>query len=251
MSWKVFLASATGKHHLDGNTPCQDAVHCVQLDAGFVGVVCDGAGSASQGRQGADFFAGAVSERVAAALRAGNLEPGLTGDGQECLLDIIESAREELGQMAQVQNCALRDFACTLVGCASSRAGGFFFHIGDGFAVHRSDSGQSIVSRPENGEFSDETYFVTEGNWREHLRITPLPAARSGALIGLMSDGTSPFAIDRGRTGFYGPFIDPVVHFLARASARDGNQALHQVLASERTYGITADDKTLLLALAT
>jgi len=230
--------------------PCQDAVHCVQLATAFVGVVCDGAGSASQGRQGADFFARSVAERIGDAIRTGSLEPGMPAESHERLLAIIEAVRDELGQLALAQRCDLRDFACTMVGCACTQAGGWFFHIGDGFAVHRADSGQSTVSLPENGEFSDETYFVTEGNWREHLRMTVLPAARSGCLIGLMSDGTSPFAIDRGRTGFYGPFIDPIVRFLSGATAQDGNQALYNVLASERTHAITVDDKTLLLALA-
>jgi hypothetical protein len=250
MTWKVFVAAATGKSHLDGNTPCQDAVHYLQLDAGFVGVVCDGAGSASHGRQGADFIARALTERIGQQLRSGWLDPGMPPVGRECLLAVIETVRDALERTSLAQQCELRDFACTLVGCASTHSGGCFFHIGDGFAVHRSNGGQTLLSLPENGEFSDETYFVTQDNWRDHLRVTVLPAAPSGSLIGLMSDGTSPFAIDRGRTGFYGPFIDPVVRFLADATEQDGSRALLDVLASERTHAITGDDKSLLLALA-
>ncbi len=246
----MFLASATGMRHLEENMPCQDAVHGLPLATGFVGVVCDGAGSASHGREGAEFVARAMTQGIGAALRTGSAAPEPWSAIVERLPSMIEAVRLDLAQLATAAQCELRDFACTLVGCASTEAGGCFFHVGDGFAVHRDGNGQSIVSPPENGEFSDETYFVTEANWREHLRITPLPAARSGSLIGLLSDGTAPFAIDRGRTGFYGPFIDPVVRFLADATESDGNRALLDLLASERTHAITADDKTLLLALA-
>jgi hypothetical protein len=69
-------------------------------------------------------------------------------------------------------------------------------------------------------------------------------------VIGLMSDGTSPFAVNRPRTGFYRPFIDPVVKFLSNATEENGSQALKNLLADEKTFEITSDDKTLLLALA-
>ena len=65
-----------------------------------------------------------------------------------------------------------------------------------------------------------------------------------------MSDGASPFAVNRPRTGFYRPFIDPVVNFLRDATEYNGNQALKNLLDNERTFEITSDDKTLLLAFA-
>jgi hypothetical protein len=250
MTWKVFLASATGKHHLDADTPCQDAAHHAQVDDTFIGVVCDGAGSAAQGRQGAEFLARTVTEALAAALRGGCPARDLSsGDGSR-LRAIVGAARDALEQLAQAQQGRLRDYASTLVGCIGAPDSGCFFHIGDGFAVHRTEAGASVLSQPENGEYSDETYFVTDTNWQEHLRVTQLPASPCGSLVGLMSDGTSPFAIDRARTGFYGPFIDPVLRYLREAGEPDGNRALHEVLASERTFAITGDDKTLLLALA-
>jgi len=250
MKWKVFLASATGKHHLDGNLPCQDSGHYVVVDDVLIGVVCDGAGSASQGHGGSDFLARKLPELLAQAVAAGQFALQAPSQYRDRLLAIIQSARAQLEEIARSRQLALRDFACTLVGCISSREGGCFFHIGDGFAVHRRDTGESVLSQPENGEYADETYFVTDESWQEYLRVTPLSQISRGGLIGLMSDGTSPFAIDRTRTGFYGPFIDPVVSFLNSATEQNGNRALQGVLASEKTFAITADDKTLLLALA-
>ena len=43
-----------------------------------------------------------------------------------------------------------------------------------------------------------------------------------------MSDGTAPFAVNRARSGFFRPFIDPIAAFLREATAPNGNEALRQ-----------------------
>lgn len=251
MNWKVFFAAAAGRYHLGNDLPCQDAVHHAVVGEVFIGVVCDGAGSASEGEYGARFFSRRVTQLLAEALQADRLEVAAELPMHDRLVDIVEAVRGELEAVGRERGLDAREFACTLVGCvASRRAGGCFFHVGDGFAVQRDAEGPAVVSLPENGEYSDETYFVTDEAWAGHLRLTPLPALAPGGLIGLMSDGTAPFAIDRGRTGFYGPFIDPVATFLRQASETDGSAALLHTLASEKTQEITPDDKALLLALA-
>jgi hypothetical protein len=250
MQWKVFFAAATGKHHLDSGMPCQDAVHHRVIPGGFIGVVCDGAGSASHGHEGAAFvaraFAGLLAESAPVTAWSGDAAAG----GHEQVLALLADLRGQLGDIARARDLALRDFACTLVACIVRDGSGCFFHVGDGFAIFVGEAGNCVLSLPENGEFADETYFVTGDHWADHLRITPLPRLAPGCLIGLMSDGTAPFAVNRSRTGFYPPFIDPVTAFLRPAAADVGNAALHGVLASEKTFAITGDDKTLLLALA-
>jgi Protein phosphatase 2C len=250
MKWKVFFASATGKYHLDGNTPCQDSGHYVVVDDVLIGVVCDGAGSAREGQAGAEFFARKVTQLLTEAVKSGAFDAGREADYRGNLAAMVERVRAELNATAQARELTLRDFACTLVGCIASRQGGCFFHIGDGFAIYMKDDGESVLSRPENGEHADETYFVTDAGWNDHLRVTSIDSINQGGLIGLMSDGTAPFAVNRPKTGFYRPFIDPVVKFLRNANEEHGSEALKNVLADEKTYEITSDDKTLLLALA-
>ncbi len=249
MKWKVFFASATGKYHLAGDVPCQDSGYYLVADDVLIGVVCDGAGSASQGQAGAEYFAKEVAGLLAESVRAGQF-PRAPAYYRAYLTGIIQGARSRLNETAASQERKLRDFACTLVGCITSGEGGCFFHIGDGFAIYMADDGESVLSLPENGEHSDETYFVTDDSWSEHLRVTVLADLQHGGVIGLMSDGTSPFAVNRPRTGFYRPFIDPIVKYLRTASEETGSHALKNVLADEKTFEITSDDKTLLLALA-
>jgi hypothetical protein len=250
MDWKVFYASAAGKYHLAGNSPCQDSGHYVVVDGVLIGAVCDGAGSAGEGHVGSEFIAKKVTELVSESVTSGQFARDTQSGYRDALLAIIESARSQLKDIALSRGLELRDFASTLVGCITSREKGCFFHVGDGFAIHLRHTGESVLSHPENGEYADETYFVTDDNWQDHLRVTPIADINRGCLIGLMTDGASPFAVDRAKTGFYRPFIDPVVNFLSEASQHSGNQALQSVLENERTLAITADDKTLLLALA-
>ena len=250
MTWKVYFASATGKYHLACDVPCQDSGHYEVVEDVLIGVVCDGAGSAREGQAGAEFFSRKVTGLLSESIRSGHFSERARSDCRDYLLSIIQAARMELDEIALSRQMEPREFACTMVGCIASRDGGCFFHIGDGFAIYLGENGESVLSNPENGEYADETYFVTDDDWKDHLRVTPVPEISSGCLIGLMTDGASPFAVDRQRTGFYRPFIDPVVAFLRNATEHNGNHALKNLLESEKTSAITPDDKTLLLALA-
>jgi hypothetical protein len=250
--WRVFSASATGPRNVDQGTAGQDASHCLVSGDVLVAVVCDGAGSAQEGRAGADFMARSLAEAISTAVHADHRLLELETEGSARLETIlrgaIETVRGGLADLAASGGLGLRDYSCTLVGCVASPDGGCLFHIGDGYAIVQGAGGESVLSQPENGEYADETYFVTDEDWREHLRLTPLAAPGAGCMIGLMSDGTAPFAVDRARSGFFRPFIDPVAAYLRDASAPDGNEALRNLLESPRAGEISSDDKTLLLA---
>jgi len=250
--WRVFSASATGQRNVDQGAPGQDASHCLVTGDVLVAVVCDGAGSAREGRMGADFMARMLAEQLSSTLYADRRLLDLQAEGsaplEAALRSAIEAVRGRLADLAASSELALHDYSCTLVGCVASPGGGCLFHIGDGFAIVQSAAGESVLSRPENGEYADETYFVTDENWKDHLRLTPIAAPGRGCVIGLMSDGTAPFAVDRARSGFFRPFIEPVAAYLREATAPNGNDALRNLLESPRAGEISSDDKTLLLA---
>ena len=251
--WRVFFASATGQRNLEHGVAGQDASHHVVTDDVLVAIVCDGAGSVPEGRTGADFMARALAEELASALHADPSLCEVQAHGsarlEATVRGSVDAVRTRLADLAASRELALHYFSCTLVGCVASPGGGCFFQIGDGFAIQQAANGDSALSHPENGEFADETYFVTDENWQEHLRLTPLPAPAHGCVIGLLSDGTAPFAVNRTRSGFFRPFIDPIAAFLREATAPHGNEALRNLLESPRACEISPDDKTLLLAL--
>lgn len=248
----MFRASATGQRNLDQGVAGQDASHGAVTDGLLVAVVCDGAGSVAEGRTGAEFLSRALVDALVGAVRA---DPGMldvqadAGARLEAAIEhAVTAARSRLAELADARALTLENFSCTLVGCVASTGGGRFFHIGDGYAIYQGAAGDSVLSRPENGEYADETFFVTDEDWKDHLRFTPVPRPECGCVIGLMSDGTAPFAVNRERSAFFRPFIDPIGAFLRGAALSDGDAALRNLLESRRASEISHDDKTLVLA---
>lgn len=250
MGWRVVAASATGRSHLDRHQPCQDAFASTCVDAVLVAAVCDGAGSASHSDAGAQLVASQVVAALAAHPQFARAPAELGVESVRRLVeDAILQAREQLAVTAAARRLRLADFACTLVGAMADARGGWLFHVGDGVAVCEfSDAAlPSAVSQPANGEYANETWFVTGGNWRDQVRLTRFEGPVQ-ALV-LMSDGAQPFAMSREGTTLFQPFFAPVLRYLRGVDAEHGSQALGATLADPRTDHITGDDKTLLIAL--
>jgi hypothetical protein len=249
MAWRVFAASAIGTSHRKDGKPCQDAfAHRVEGEA-LVAAVCDGAGSCEFGHLGARAFSESVVQTMSAQVKTCLLCPEDEYDLFRSLAeDAVAEAREGVQDMAKRSEKEFSAFASTLVGVVAWPSRGHFFHIGDGYAVARPhvDNGHDMVSLPENGEYTNETYFVTGGKWHRHLRIVHLEVAI--ATVVLMSDGAAPFTMTKGQRELHRPFIDPIEHYLDQVSEAEGSQALASTLNDPRTHSITTDDKTLLIA---
>jgi hypothetical protein len=250
VAWKVHAAAVIGSSHIEGGIPCQDAfAHACAGDV-LVAVVCDGAGSAARSHVGSARFSRAVADALAArAASAGEaLCDADPADLAEAARLAISSERSALRALADSEGVELNAFAATLVCAIVGPAGGWFLHVGDGIGVAElADGRPPVVSLPENGEYANETYFVTGGQWSEHLRLTPIPGAVRA--LALMSDGAAPFVMAKGNGGLFRPFMDPVERFLASVDEATGSAGLASTLGDPRTHTITTDDKTLLVAL--
>lgn len=262
MGWRIYAASATGTSHLDKGIACQDAFAFHADGELLVAAVCDGAGSAARSDEGSRLLADSVVAALSERLRE---QPALLGGDRDefaaIAADAVEAARERLIDTAARAQARLSSYAATLVGFAGDAQRGWFFHIGDGIGVaeaehaehaeHAEQAEQAdrarVVSAPENGEYANETYFVTGEAWRHHLRVLAAPAPL--ARLVLMSDGAMPFAMEKGNAALFKPFIEPVARYLASVGESEGSRALGATLDDPRTHGITSDDKTLLIAL--
>jgi len=244
MAWRIFAASAKGSSHQAGGLPCQDASAHARHGDWLIGVVCDGAGSASSSHVGSTRISHATVQALAAR---GDALAGLDDAGFAQLAgEVLESTRSELARHAEAARAELSAFAATVVGVVMGPRHGWFFHVGDGVGVAQHEEDCS-VSLPENGEYANETFFLTGANWREHLRITPI--SRPARSVLLMSDGAMPFVMAKDNRSPYAPFVEPVERFLAQVDEDAGSQALAATLDDPRTRQITSDDKTLLIAL--
>ncbi len=249
MAWRVVAASATGRAHLDRGQPCQDAFASASAGDLLVAAVCDGAGSAMHSDVGARQVADGVVQTLVRVLQAGPRPLELAVDVLRPLIEqAVNDVRGELAMASVANGVGFSEHACTLVGVAADATGGWFFHVGDGVAACRFGGQQaSAVSLPANGEYANETWFVTGDNWQQQLRLMRFEGPVDA--IALMSDGVQPFAMTRDGADMFQPFFEPVVRYLRGVDANTGSQALHATLADPRTDHITGDDKTLLLAL--
>jgi hypothetical protein len=249
MSWRVFAASAIGSGHIESGLPCQDAFARQVVGDVLCAVVCDGAGSATASEQGSRKLASCVVRELAhRAVDRADFPPTIADSLRDELVAIVSAVRSELQASAESAGLSLTDYAATLVGVVATGNGGWLFHVGDGVGVARprADAAPEIISAPENGEYANETYFVTGSEWQAHLRLLAIP--EPVAMIALMSDGAAPFVMQRGVTGLFRPFMDPVEQYLTSATQEAGDGALAGLLGDPRTHAITSDDKTLLIA---
>jgi hypothetical protein len=250
--WVTASASVRGAGHVKTNTPCQDySIVRTSADSKWVSiVVSDGAGTANRSDEGArhvtQYFG---SELMKLATELNTRSPGNWVN--DFVIEKVLETRKALRLIAQSDN--IRDFNCTLVACLIGPQGGFSIHIGDGviiggFRDHTNgvDSGRLFASKPENGEYANETFFITEKDWIRHLRIQPIPSldwivccSDGGSALALVSDETP-------KMGFLQPVIDTIV---AISDVRLRNSRLIDFLSDSQADKVTGDDKTLVIAI--
>ena len=250
--WLTASASVRGASHVKTGAPCQDESSVkTSPDGKWVAlVVSDGAGTASRADEGSKHVVRYFSEELLKLVKALEDQPPGNWINDFVIEKVLES-RKSLRQLAQADN--IRDFNCTLVACLQGPHGGFSIHIGDGSIVggYREQSngdevGRLFVSKPENGEYANETFFITEKDWIRHLRITPMPkldwvlcCTDGGGALALVND-------DAPKIGFLEPVMERVFQFDDPHLRR---KALADYLSDAQSNKVTGDDKTLALAI--
>jgi hypothetical protein len=252
--WYASGSSIVGQSHISTNTPCQDK-HQIRTSANgeWVAIaVCDGAGSAEFSEKGATVTSSYFcSELIRLSEQLQNRAPG--GWINDFVISCVLNVRESLRSIAGSDD--LRGYHCTLVSALVGPSGGFAIHIGDGAILggkFKSDienkstelNSNFIISNPENGEYSNETFFITEGNWIKHLRITPLPALD---WLVACTDGGASLVLDNDlnvKPKFLAPFLEKQIQ-----EEFNNKNYLSEILSDPQANKLTADDKTIVVAV--
>jgi hypothetical protein len=247
IGWRYAAASAIGTSHSNSRTVCQDA-HSLQLLDGldtFVGVVSDGAGSASQSQVGSKRTCDLVQRLICAA----DPETLFT---ESLAADVLERLRMDLQQLADEDGVALREFACTMLVAIVGREKAAFWQIGDGAICFRERNKDrfSYAFWPEKGNYANVTFFVTDQSAQNHLEFDLAPAEIAD--LAMFTDGLERLALDFVAGEAHTPFFTglfPAFRSLCNSGySADLSSQIEGFLSSERVNKRTDDDKTLLLA---
>lgn len=249
--WRYIHASVMGTGHVTTGQPCQDHHLIKEVTTGedeplLLLVTSDGAGSAAYSDEGS-------AQACQATLQW--LEMRLS-DGQAFLDEqdgfaLVANLRTVLENYAEERDYPLRDLACTLNIAAVLPDRAWFLQVGDGAAIIQSaESPLEVVFWPDNGEYANQTYFVTDVPKKHvHTKVVEAPLDR----VALMTDGLQTLALSLQQRQPHAPFFEPLFQAVDRLEGL-GTEAhaalqkgLERFLDGPNVNVRTSDDKTLLL----
>lgn len=220
---------------------------CAANDIPFLQIfVADGAGSASNGGEGADLAIQAAVEFIDKKL----LHPEFALN-DELATECVIAIREKIYSRAESLGLRARDFACTFLGVLSCRtAGTLVLQIGDGGIVLDIGKGLEVPVAPMSGEYANMTHFVTDDDAIKQLATKAFP--NMALRVAAFSDGIQRLALNMADNTAYEPFFSNFFRVL-KHSTPDQEEQLHSALVrflqSNAVNERTDDDKTLAFAV--
>ncbi len=235
-------ASVQGPAHAASDKPREDAF-AIAIEGGCaIAVLCDGAGSASKAALGATGFSLSVREAI---LQAISLDSAAL---EQSFRDAVVEGVEAFRKVILRRGLALRDHHATLLALVALPDRTLTAHVGDGLIGVAPDGhwAGACLSAPQNGEFANETFFVTEEDWSKRLRCDGHPPLEPNGAAVILTDGAMPFVIGAGERGLEPDFMAPVSRFLRSEAAGPAAEALAGTLDSADSRRISSDDKTVV-----
>jgi serine/threonine protein phosphatase PrpC len=248
--FQVFSSSVTGASHLAlGRTNEDHFVVGRGTNDWIACVVSDGCGSAEKAATGSK----TISELVCKALLKVSSQIDKNGVGEWLIDDVIGELAKCKMHLRELFGPDLRAYHATIVAALISEKGGFLLHIGDGiassFKITNNNNGQlqlsqATTSEPENGEYANETFYLTEPSWIRHIRLTPLTDT---SCVILCTDGAQDILFPKNRINntLFSELLQSIT-----VSQSTPNSDLTTILTSASAQKISSDDKTALLILS-
>ena len=248
---RVGFASWQGAAHLKDGAPNQDSAAVSTLAVRGLGSVAllsvsDGAGSAGLSHFGSraacdaavSFLARQLARNPAFAVKPHLLRSALQRSVRSGRRGVEAVARP--GQRSGLP-LDVRAYACTLmIAVVSERLVGVA-HVGDGCIVAGDGDQWQILSTPDNGEFANETKFLT--NPRNLPRVTVTTRSDISCLA-VTTDGLQDVAFSR-RSLPYKRFWTPLYRALSRSSNSAPEPVLDALLQKVDDAGKASDDCTI------
>ena len=249
-AFRLGCSSLRGASHQKDGTPNQDSVLVKTVRAGTAGnvavmAVSDGAGSARYSHYGS---------RAACSAAVDSLNRQLTRNPatafkhhllRSALQRAVRRARQNVLQTVRPRSVDVREYACTMLLAVMSESLTGTAHVGDGCVVAGGGGEWRLLSVPENGEFANETTFLTSPR---SLPRTQVFSPSDIACLAVMTDGLQDVALSRGQTP-YKRFWTPLHNALSRSKGTSPEAVLDSLLQKVSDAGKASDDCTVAVCL--
>ena len=248
--WDYSISSVVGSSHVDRGQGKQDNSHLIEDDNGNISFcISDGAGSSKNSEVSSKIVTNFINQeflKIPDLINSKGKGPWIN----DFIIQVVIDLRAKL--FDTFKNYDLRDYHCTLVAGLVFEKTAIVVHVGDGFILagkneevaNKNIFNKSLYfSKPENGEYKNETYFITEPIWLKHLRIQVLPdidwlIAGSDGGEDILSFG------EKLQDNEVLKFLDDAAK---QKSLKEKNDYIFQVLNSDVANSRTKDDKSLCL----
>ena len=240
MTTKLGIVSVAGRNSKNEEKDNQDFALSGSSTLREIVIVCDGAGSTLYGALGSKWLSHIVLKDLSSAQISSESE------FREIILKSVNYFREVIKRLIKLYKLEVKigEFATTLILVSNeSSQCSYVAHIGDGACLFISETFKDTVfsSLPENGEYANQTYFITDKNYETRLRTFVVNKTYSACLI--MSDGITPMALKKNQP--FWSFVSPILHFMKSKDNTTIAQALSGVLTSESSMKVSSDDKSI------
>jgi|GEM_PF-933131 len=240
--FKVFGASVQGVSHRKSNRSCEDAYAFRYAGVYLIIAVADGVSSVNNGGKGAEIAVNGAVDACSEMIRKGETQ------GELLISEGISAGRKAILDHAYLEGMPLSSYATTLLLVCISENKVFCGHIGDGAVICVKNEDIHILSEPVRCEYANETTVLTGSDWKCALRRS---SGECDVVI-LVTDGCQNALLRRKNAQFfpYNPFILPLVRSLPDyvRKGEDVNQAISDLLFSEKMQALSSDDMTLVIA---
>jgi len=191
---KIASAFVQGRGHIKKNIPCQDRTYSLinKKDNFYSVSLADGAGSCKYSHFGAE-----IVTRKILALVSENFLKLKSENNEKIKKFLISNLIIELDKYSKENNIPIKELASTLLFIAIKDKEYIAGHLGDGvIGFENTQNELSVISHPDNGEFSNSTYFVTHNDSYKHFRIFRGEIENIEGFI-IMSDGAEESLYDK------------------------------------------------------
>ena len=190
--WNLLDSTRQGRSHVKQGTPCQDKTYCQSYDDTYVITLADGAGSASLSHYGAECVTKCIADELGSHFESYWDETEARIAKERLFHEISES----LQQIAEQQDCQLKDLASTLLTVAVKDERYIILHLGDGVIGYCKEGVLKVASAPNNGEFANTTVFTTSSDACSQMKVFRGPLNGINGFV-LMSDGPESCLYDK------------------------------------------------------